>query len=226
MRVYLPPGFGLGPPLNPDRACRCPCGEARGRRRWCRCLGRWTRRPRRTLVGRWACRGRRRCRRCRHFLGLDAQNPHGGAVGADEARFEVFLDVGDRRFLVEIAVALLAFGQVLFKTQPRQLGHGPGREDPKDEQIPRLFRHRLRIEDAKVAEILAIGRNQRHAQVAFDPHLRQRKVGRESLGHADRIMAQTSSCHVLTRRSGQVVFEVRDDVCRPASRQGRELSWR
>jgi hypothetical protein len=42
-----------------------------------------------------------------HFVRLQAQQLHRRAVGADEAGFEVFVDVGDRRLFVEVAEAAL-----------------------------------------------------------------------------------------------------------------------
>ena len=49
---------------------------------------------------------------------LETQDPERGPVGTDEPRLQVFMDVGDRGFFEEIAVALLAFAQRSVKVQP------------------------------------------------------------------------------------------------------------
>jgi hypothetical protein len=83
-----------------------------------------------------------------HLLGLDAQDPHGSAVGADEARLEVLEHVGDRCLLVQVAIAPLALAESLLHAQPGQLRRRPRGEDAEDEDPLRVGLHRLAIERA------------------------------------------------------------------------------
>ena len=50
-----------------------------------------------------------------NLIRRDAQRFHRCAVGTDEFGIEAFMDVGDRRFVEEIAQPFLALGQRLFR---------------------------------------------------------------------------------------------------------------
>ena len=100
------------------------------------------------------------------------------------------MDVGDRRLVVEVAEALLAFAQCALEAQPRQLRGRTGGEDAEDGEIPRLERHGLGVEYAEMSEVLIVGSDQRYAEVALDPPVDHKRVPRELLAHAGNVMAR------------------------------------
>src|SRR5262249_26019317 len=133
------------------------------------------------LVGRslgvWPVRYERQSDDSGHFVRLDAQDPKGGAVGADKARFQVFFDVGNRGFLVQISQLFLVVAELSFEVKPSQFSGGVLREDAKSEKLPRFLRHRAVVEGCDVAENRSFGITKRHSQKTFDsPHARVRIV--------------------------------------------------
>ena len=48
-----------------------------------------------------------------HFLGRDAENAHGRAIGPNEPRIEALVHVGDRGFVEQVAQPLLTLRQCL-----------------------------------------------------------------------------------------------------------------
>jgi len=136
----------------------------------------------------------------------------GGAVGAEEPRLEVLVDVGNWGFLIEIAIALPAFEEALIEAQPLQLRRRPRREDPEGEEPARLPGHRPFVEDRQVSEVLAAGVAQGHAEVALDTPLDQGPVVGELPLDAAGVVAQVALDHVLAGRAREVPLDVVGEV--------------
>ncbi len=145
------------------------------------------------------------------LIGRDPQRPHGSSVGADEARVQSFLDVGDGRLFEQVVVAAFALAQPLLRVQAQQLRRRPGGKNPEDEEFPRLGRHGAVVENGQMAECPALGVAERDAQVAVDAQLDQRLVGRILPADAGGMVAQAAIDHVLARGTAQVPFHVLDD---------------
>ena len=108
-----------------------------------------------------------------YFLGLETQNPHCRPVGGDKARFEIFLDVTDRRFLEEVPVPFFTLLVLPFVAQPLQFRRRARGEDAHGEQFARLRGHRLLVEDGQVAQMFSFRVAQRHAEVTLDSPIHQ-----------------------------------------------------
>ncbi len=153
--------------------------------------------------------------RAAHLVGLQTQHFDRGPIGRDEARFEIFLDVADRSFLIEVSVPFFTLEQSLFITQPFQFGCGTSRKTSEREQISLLCRQGPCVEHREMAEHLTPRVEQRHAQVALDRHLDECLITREPFLDAAGIMAQPAADHILAGGPGQVVFDVFADLALP-----------
>src|SRR5262249_16848092 len=109
----LPIRLRLGPPLHPDRAAVVLAAEFQDDSAGVRAPAD----GRQGLAGAPLGVGRVRHQglpyRAHYLLGLETEDPERGPVGGKEARFEIFLDVTDWRFLKEIPVLLFALHEVL-----------------------------------------------------------------------------------------------------------------
>jgi hypothetical protein len=65
-----------------------------------------------------------------------------------------------------------------------------------------------------VAEHLSAGVGQRHAQIAVDAVLRERRVARERGRDARGVQAERAAGHLLARRPGQLVLDGVEDAAR------------
>ena len=167
----LPMRLGLGPPLHPQRFPVVFPAELENDAACCHPLpDRRERFPDSSLVLRRLC-DERHADRADDFLGFEPQHPDRRPIRAQKARIEILMDVRDRRFLEQVAIALFAFNQSLLDPQTRELRSRPSGKDPKNQQLLRFFRHRSRVEDGQMAQVLAIGRDERHAQITLDSHL-------------------------------------------------------
>src|SRR5207249_5538615 len=74
------------------------------------------------FLARFGRRSKQRHTVCtRDFFWPHAKQVARGAVGANEARFQIFVDVGDRCFVVEIAISPFAFAE---RSEERRVGKG------------------------------------------------------------------------------------------------------
>ena len=126
--------------------------------------------------------------------------------------------ISTRRFLVKFPVAALALDQLLFDPQPFELDGRSRREDPKDEQQPRLGGHWPAIKDRQVPEDFSVPVEQRHAQVAFDPQLDQILVEGEHFLDPAGVMAKAAAHDVLAGCTVQVIFDIRTQPLWPPIR--------
>ena len=147
-----------------------------------------------------------------HLFRLDPQNAQGGTVGADKPRLEVFLDVGDRGFFIQVPQTLLACAKLPLQVKACQLRSGVRREDAKNEQLARLLRHRTVVEDGEMAENLAFRIAQRHSQVTFDSPLDQESVFGKVLPYPRGMVAQFAVDHVFTGRARERPLEILGDA--------------
>src|SRR3954447_7507581 len=117
-----------------------------------------------------------------HQLGCRHAEQLGGAViDAEEPSIAADRHVGVGCLLVELAIAPLALHELQLDPQPLEFDGGPRGEDPEDEEPPGLGRHGPPIEDRQVAQHPAVAVEQRHAQVALDPHVDELPVARKPL---------------------------------------------
>ena len=90
----------------------------------------------------------------RDFLRLDAENPHCGAVHADESGVNALMHVRNRGFVKQIAEALVAFILPAFQIFKRPLAlqfhRSPRGESFHYRQRQRIRRHRFVIERDKM----------------------------------------------------------------------------
>ena len=67
--------------------------------------------------------------RAHHLFGLEPEQTDRGAVGADETCLRVLVDVGNRRFFIEVPKTSFGRAQQLLRPQTLELGRGARRED-------------------------------------------------------------------------------------------------
>ena len=142
----------------------------------------------------------------------------GATVDIDQVKVSSERHVSIRRFLVQITVAALAFDQLLFDPQPFELDGRARGEDPKDEQQSRLGGHWPAMKDRQVPQDVSVAVEERHAQVAFDPHVDQILVKGKHLLDPAGVVAKASAHDVLAGCAVQVIFDVRTQALRPPVR--------
>ena len=206
----LPVRLGLAPPLHPDRLAVVFAAKLQLHAGMFLAL---LDRGERFAHARQNVRGDERDPQCAgDIFGLQAEQPHRGAVGVDESRIQILVDVRDRRLLIEIAIALFAGGEHLLIAQPLELRGSPRGEDSEDEQPARLAAHRPLVEHRQVPQRLAVHPAQRHVEITFDPHLPEAGIFREFICDLVGMMTQASADDVFTGRAEQIPFEVRREV--------------
>ena len=154
------------------------------------------------------------------FLGLETKNPQCRPVGGDKTRFEIFLDVADRRLLEEVPIAFFALVESFFVAQPFQFRRGPSGDDAHGEQFARLRGHRLFVEDGQWPRCSpsrarsAARRGNSRFPIPPIPCRRGTCPARR------RVMAQVPAHHILAGSAGQVPLVVLGDSVLKPERQG------
>src|SRR5262249_10591322 len=142
-----------------------------------------------------------------------------GGVGAEKARFQVLIDVRDRRFLVEISESLLALAEHLLSAEAIEFGRSARGEDAEDEEAACFLRHRLAIEDGQVPEDCSLHVAQRDTEITLNAHSRKRSIRRKEPPGVDGMVAQTSADDVFARGAANIPSDVLHDLVVPEIRQ-------
>jgi hypothetical protein len=155
-----------------------------------------------------------------HLLRLDPERSQGRTVGADEARVEPLVHVGDRGLLEEVAQALLALTQRALDRAPFELGCRVRGEDAQQRLLLRIEGQGPASEGGHVTEHAPVRPGAGETDVAFDRVAREQCVPGEFAPRSAWDQDELAGRQRGRGRSREVPFEVRLDSLRSAQGQG------
>jgi hypothetical protein len=156
----------------------------------------------------------------RDVVGAEAEQLDERAVRAEEIGVGVFVHVRDRCFLEQVAKLLFRRPHPPLDREPLDLGGRTRREDPEHLDLHGLERHRPAVEHRQVTDGFSGRVRQRHAEIAFDAALDERKVAREQPVDVGGVVAEAAADDVLARGARQLPFAVVDESAVAVEGQG------